>query len=247
MHLEEFAQGHSLLHRLDPRIKLVAAICWSCMVATSNHPPLPAWALGCALALTIMARLPARRLCARLAFVNAFLVLFWITLPFSLPGETVFSLGPLHAGREGLLLALLITLKCNAILLGVTALLGTSTVFALTHALRRLALPEKLTQIFFFTFRYFQLIHAEYLRLRDAMRARGFAPGVNLHSYRSYAQLMGMLLVRSLDRAERVREAMLCRGYDGTLRVFDHLAVQRQDVFFSLSFSMCCAALLFLV
>ncbi|MDR2695039.1 MAG: cobalt ECF transporter T component CbiQ [Deltaproteobacteria bacterium] len=246
MHLEEFAQGRSLLHRLDPRVKLAAAIFWSCMVATSGHLPLPAWALGGALALAVAARLPARKLCARLAFVNAFLVLFWITLPFSLPGETVFSLGPLHASREGFLLALHITLKCNAILLAVTALLGTSTVFALTHALRRLGLPEKLAQIFFFTFRYFQLIHAEYLRLRDAMRARCFTPRANLHSYKSYAQLMGMLLVRSLDRAERVREAMLCRGYDGTLRVFDHFSIQRQEWLFALCFAACCACLLFL-
>ena len=246
MHLEEFAQGHSLLHRLDPRIKLLAAVFWSCMVATSDSLPLPAWALGCALALTVMARLPARRLCARLALVNAFIALFWITLPFSLPGETVFSLGPLHAGREGLLLALGVTLKCNAILLAVTALLGTSTVFALTHALRRLALPEKLVQMFFFTFRYFQLIHSEYLRLREAMRARCFTPGVNLHCYKSIAQLMGMLLVRGLDRAERVHEAMRCRGYAGSFPLFGHVALRRQDLLFALCFAACCACLLFL-
>jgi len=246
MHLEEFAQGHSLLHRLDPRIKLLAALFWSCMVATSMHLPLPAWALGCGLALTAMTGLPVRRLCARFALVNLFIALLWLTLPFSLSGETVCALGPLHASREGLLLALGITLKCNAILLAVTALLGTSTVFALVHALRRLALPEKLAQLFFFTFRYFQILHAEYLRLREAMRARCFAPCVNLHSYKSYAQLLGALLVRSLDRAERVREAMLCRGYAGKLPLCDHIAIQRQDIIFSVFFSTICGILFFL-
>jgi cobalt/nickel transport system permease protein len=240
VHLEEFAQGHSLLHRLNPQVKLPTALLWSCIVATSDHLPLLAWALGCGLALTAMAGLPVRKLCARFAFVNAFIALFWLTLPFSLPGESVFSLGPLHASREGLLLALRVTLKCNAILLAVTALLGSSTVFALAHALRRLGLPEKLTQMFFFTFRYFQIIHAEYLRLRDAMRARCFTPGTNLHSYKSHAQLMGILLVRSLDRAERVREAMLCRGYAGTFRVFGHASIKRQDlVFCCIGFSIC--------
>ena len=245
MHLEEFAQGYSLFHRLDPRVKLLAAFFWSCMIAASDHLPLLVWALGCSLALAAVARLPARKLCVRFAPVNAFIALFWLTLPI-LPGESVFSLGPLHVSREGLLLALRITLKCNAILLAVTALLGTSTVFALVRALRRLALPEKLVQMFFFTFRYFQLIHAEYLRLREAMRARCFTPGANLHSYKSYAQLMGMMLVRSLDRAERVREAMLCRGYAGKFVAFDHFSLKRQDLIFSISFLIVCGALLFL-
>ena len=216
------------------------------MVATSYGLALPAWALGCGLAWTAMAGLPLGRLCARLAMVNLFLVLLWLTLPFSVPGETLSSLGPLRASREGVLLALRITFKCNAILLVVTALLGTSTVFALAHALRRLALPEKLALLFFFTFRYFQILHGEYLRLRDAMRARCFAPGVNLHSYTSYAQLMGMLLVRSLDRAERVREAMLCRGYAGKLPLWDHAAIQGQDILFALFFSAACGILLVL-
>jgi cobalt/nickel transport system permease protein len=245
VHLEEFARGHSLIHRLDPRVKLLAALSWSCMLVASDHLPLLAWALGCGLTLTAMAGLPVRKLCARFALVNAFIALFWLTLPL-LPGESVFSWGPLHASREGLLIALRITLKCNAILLAVTALLGSSTVFALVHALRRLALPEKLVHMFFFTFRYFQLLHSEYLRLREAMRARCFTPGSNFHSYKSYAQLMGMVLVRSLDRAERVHEAMLCRGYDGKLRVFAHFSITRQDAFFSIFFSITCGCLLLL-
>ena len=246
MHLEEFAQGHSLLHRLDPRVKLLAALCWSCLIATSDHLSLLAWALGCSLALTAMGRLPTSKLCARFAFVNVCIALFWITLPFSLPGDNVFSLGPLQASREGLLLALRITLKCNAILLAVTALLGSSTIFALVHALRHLALPEKLIHMFFFTFRYFQIMHSEYLRLREAMRVRCFTPRTNLHSYKSYAQLMGMLLVRSLDRAERVREAMLCRGYAGKLWGFEHFSIKRQDVAFSTFFLIACGILILL-
>ena len=216
------------------------------MVATSDHLPLLAWALGCGLALTAMAGLSARKLCVRFAFVNAFIALFWLTLPFSLPGDPVFSLGPLYAGREGILLALHITLKCNAILLAVTALLGSSTVFALVHALRHLALPEKLVHMFFFTFRYFQIMHAEYLRLREAMRVRCFTPGTNRHSYKSYAQLMGMVLVRSLDRAERVHEAMLCRGYTGKLWVFEHFSMKWQDIAFS-AFSACVCGILLLL
>lgn len=244
MHLEEFARGNSPLHRLDPRIKLPAALLWSCLIATAGRLAMPVCALGCGLALVCLARLPARELGIRFAIANSFIALLWLTLPFSLPGdETLFSIGPLRAGQEGLLLALRVTLKCNAILLAVTALLGTSTIFALTHAMRRLGMPEKLAQIFFFAFRYFQTMHAEYLRLREAMRARGFRARTSLHTYRSCAHLMGMLLVRSLNRAERVREAMLCRGYQGKLQLFGRFALTWLDMAFSILFLLLCGAL----
>lgn len=51
--------------------------------------------------------------------------------------------------------------------------------------------------------------------MRRAMQARGFKPSTNKHTYRSYAWLVGMLLVKSWDRAERVHEAMKCRGFHG--------------------------------
>jgi cobalt/nickel transport system permease protein len=54
------------------------------------------------------------------------------------------------------------------------------------------------------------------------MKIRGFAPRTNLHTYRSYAYLVGMLFVRAAARAERVHQAMRCRGFDGR---FHSLAV----------------------
>lgn len=246
MHLEEFARGRSFLHRLDPRVKLASAAVWSCLTAVCDKPGALVFALAGGLLLLVCARLPVRRLAARLAFANLFIAFFWISLPFSVPGESVFSLGPLHASRQGLELAFFITMKCNAVLTALTALLGTSTVFALVHGLRHFALPEKLVHIFFLSFRYFQIIHAEYLRLREAMRVRCFRPRTDRRSYTAYAQLMGMLLVRSMDRAERVREAMLCRGYAGKLWVFDHFSFTREDVLFSAVFFPACILLIFL-
>ena len=131
--------------------------------------------------------------------------------------------------------ALAITIKSNAIVLSVMALLATSTVFTLVHALRHLYLPDKLVNMFFFTYRYFQVIHQEYLRLRSAMKIRCFRPRTNRHTYRSIAYLMGMLLVRSFDRSDRVQQAMLCRGYNGQFWVLDHFHLHRIDYQFALT------------
>lgn len=47
------------------------------------------------------------------------------------------------------------------------------------------------------------------------MRARGFQPGFDRHTLRTFGYLVGMLLVRASERAERVLKAMRCRGFTG--------------------------------
>ena len=81
--------------------------------------------------------------------------------------------------------------------------------------MRALHVPEPIVRLFALTVRYLALIRDEARRLNDAMRARGFRPGSNRHTWRSYGNLIGMLLVRALHRAQRVEEAMLCRGFSG--------------------------------
>ncbi len=85
------------------------------------------------------------------------------------------------------------------------------------------------------------VLHREYLRLRAAMKARGFRPRLDRHTYRSFGYLVGMLLVRSLDRAERIAAAMKCRGFRGHFFMLDHFAFSRRDV------SFCIASLAFLL
>ncbi|MEF2229878.1 MAG: cobalt ECF transporter T component CbiQ, partial [Pseudodesulfovibrio sp.] len=172
-------------------------------------------ALAAGALLVLLARLPLSRVLARMAVVNVFILFLWLFIPFSMPGDPVLALGPITATREGVRLALLLTVKSNAILLALTALLATIAVQDLGPALQRLRVPEKLCHILLFTYRYVFVIHREYLTMRQAMQARGFKPRTDRHTYRSYAWLLGMLLVRSWDRAERVHAAMRCRGFRG--------------------------------
>ena len=226
MHIEQFATGTTVLHRLDPRSKIISASLFALVCALADRWPVLLAALAASLILVALGRLDIKIVLVRLAIVNTFVFFLWVFLPFSQGGREVFHLGPLTAGTDGIYLALAITIKSNAIILAIMALLGTSTFNSLVHALRHLKMPDKLVHLFFFTFRYFQVIHQEYTRLRAAMKVRCFRPGNNLHTYRSMAYLVGMLLVKSSDRAERVHQAMLCRGYQGKLWVLDHFHMQ---------------------
>ena len=51
------------------------------------------------------------------------------------------------------------------------------------------------------------------------MKCRGFRARTDLHTLRTIGYLVGMLLVRSLERSDRIMEAMKCRGFDGRFHV----------------------------
>ena len=212
---KSFSIGDSIIHRLDPRVRIVVACVFSIIVAISDRALAISPALFISIVMAFMARLLIRELLSRLLVVNILIFLFWIFIPFTFAGEPIFSIGPLIASREGIIYTALLTVKSNSIIIALMALIGTMPVFKLGLAMRCLYVPSKITHLFLFTYRYIHAIHREYIRLKDAMDIRGFKPGNNLHTYRSYAYLVGMLLVKSHDRAERVRAAMLCRGFRG--------------------------------
>jgi cobalt/nickel transport system permease protein len=70
----------------------------------------------------------------------------------------------------------------------------------------------------------------EMARLRRALRVRGFRNRADAHSYRTVGQVAGTLLVRGAARAERVHQAMRCRGFDGTFRTLTTFRTKTLDI-----------------
>jgi cobalt/nickel transport system permease protein len=229
MDMEEFASGKSWVHNLDPRVKIVVTLVFSVVVALNNHIEMTAISLILPAFLLVCARLDFGKVTERLAIVNTFVLFLWLFLPFSAPGETVYSIGPLTIQREGIYQAFLITLKSNSIILMALALLGTSQIFTLVHAMSHLWVPDKLVHLFFFCFRYIHVINDEYHRLSNAMKMRGFKPKTNIRTYRAYSYLVGMLLIRSFNRSKRILQAMRCRGFKGKFYILHHYEMKRYD------------------
>ncbi|RLB20611.1 MAG: cobalt ECF transporter T component CbiQ [Deltaproteobacteria bacterium] len=229
---EQFSTGNSLVHNLDPRVKITVAILYSIVVAVSSNFLALLPALGVSVFLIILSKLSIRKVLHRLLLVNGMIIFLWVFLPFTYTGEAWFTIGPLAGTKDGVLYASQITVKCNAILLAMIALLSTTPIFALGHAMSQLYFPDKIIHLFLFTYRYSHVIFQEYKRLTNAMRIRGFMPGTNLHTYRAYAYLVGMLLVRSYDRAERIHKAMLCRGFHGRYYILAQFSIKIGDIIY---------------
>ena len=235
-----------MIHRADPRARILVTVALVLLVVVAHSFEVLGIALALSVAGVFLARLPPGGVLKRLVPLNLLMLMLALLLPLTVSAEPWFRVGPLPVAPEGLLLAARIALKANAIVLALIVLLGTLDVAVLGHALSHLRVPDKLAHLFLFTVRYLDVFRREYLRLAAAMKVRGFRPRMNRHTYRAYGHLVGMLLVRSFDRSERVLAAMKCRGFRGRFYLLDHFAFSRRDLPFCIASAVILLALILL-
>jgi cobalt/nickel transport system permease protein len=223
--------SRSPLGRLDPRWKLTALLPAAC-VAALLQTPAPVLAAAAATAvLVFLAGLPPRWLLLRLGFIGLVLAFFVGWLPFVYP-ETGrrWDLGWISVSPAGTALAVTLLLKALTLVTLMLALLATAPLhdtFKAAHALR---LPGLFVHVVLLSYRFVFLLADEFARLRIALRVRGYRNRARGHSYRTIGRVLGTLLVRSHDRAERVGQAMRCRGFDGCFRSLHEFRTRPADV-----------------
>lgn len=233
------------LDQFDPRLRLLTALLFALTTVSLQQLPLLILVLIASLSMARFTGLSGSLLVKRLLAMEGFMIVLLIMLPFSVPGDSLFTLGSFSASAQGMERAVQIVLKANAIVIMLMTLIGTLEPIVLGHALAQLKLPEKLIHLFLFTVRYIGVLFDEYQRLRMAMRARAFVARSNRHSWRSLGWLIGMLLVRSLERSQRILAAMKCRGFNGKLYLITTERWQGRDSAILLALTLLCLLLLF--
>ncbi|MBI2424352.1 MAG: energy-coupling factor transporter transmembrane protein EcfT [Candidatus Hydrogenedentes bacterium] len=240
------SQGNSPVHRVEPRVRILVAVA----VTMTVYAITQAWVLGgvfvASCALVLAARIPYRDLRDRLLALNVFLVLLVLTLPWNAPGEALFCVGGAQYSREGLYRALVLSLKANALLFVVTSLVSTIEVTRFGASLESMGMPVKLTRLLLFAARYLEIISLEYTALRRTLLVRGFKMAFTRHGLRTVGYLLGMLFVRSFERAERITAAMKCRGFDGHFPRAAATPVRSADLLFGAVCGAACAYALLL-
>jgi cobalt/nickel transport system permease protein len=110
--------------------------------------------------------------------------------------------------------------KNSLAFIAVLTLAGTTPFRRLLVGLGRLGMPAVLVSTLHFMGRYLHVLGDELARMTQARRSRTFRRSGRL-DWGLLTGLIGMLLVRSFERGERVHAAMLARGWDGTIRSLD--------------------------
>lgn len=244
----------SAVHRLDPRVKVVAVVTF---IVAAALLPTGAWGVYAGAALLLLAVTMAARLSPGLVVRRSLLglpfLLAAVTLLFTVPGRVVWA-GPfgLEMTDAGLLRFAGIVARSLLSLAAAVLLTATTRVPDILHALRHLKVPAVLVSIIAFMYRYLFVLVEEVQRLLRARAARsGRLPGAKgggsvVWRAGVAGHMAGQLLVRSLDRSDRVYQAMLARGYRGELLTLAPHAMRPAD-WLALAASLTVAASLIII
>ena len=229
---EKFASGQSFIHKLDPKTRVVAVLILSFATALCNNLFVAVLYFIISTVLIIMARLNIKDVIERIKPVFWFLLMIWILIPITFDGQILYQFSWLKISGTGVILCCKITIKSITILLFFTSLVATMSIASLGNALHKLYVPDKMVFLLLMSYRYIAVIEDEYKKLLRAAKFRGFRPKSNLHSYKTFAYLAGMLFVRASLRAQRVHQAMLCRGFNQKFHSLDVYQANRFNAIF---------------
>jgi cobalt/nickel transport system permease protein len=224
---DQHRRGSSLIHRLDPRIKLAGTLLF---IIVASVLPAGAWAAyGLLFAATLVVATRTglgTAFALKRSFVALPFALAAITLPFTVPGQLLAQLGPLTVSVEGTIRFASILIK-SWVSVQIAILMTFTTAFPdLLWGLRALRLPPTLVAIVSFMYRYLFVLADEALRLMRARASRsGAAPagrkpgGSLLWRGRVAGGMVGNLTLRAFERSERIHAAMTARGFQGEMRM----------------------------
>ena len=217
--MDTLAMGSSPLHRLDPRVKLVTTLVFIVTVVSFGKHELSALIPFFMFPLVQISvdSLPVGYLFRKVLIVAPFALFIGIFNPL-LDRDILFRIGSLHisGGWVSYLSILMRFVLTVSAALTLVALTGFSTVCL---ALEKLGAPRPFVVQLLFLYRYIFVLTDEAARLARAWVLRtfesigmGFAP---------FVSILAQLLLRTLDRAQRVHQAMRCRGFE------DHMPILR--------------------
>lgn len=233
--IDRYAGGTGFLHQIDPRVKMLAILAYAAAaVSESRHeiagllpylvPPLAA---------LLVSGLPPTFLLRRLLAISPFVLVLAASLPIFEPRPVVITAGGWSATvRAGWVSAASILLKFLATAPPLLILAATTPLHRLAGALSDLGTPRILAAQVALLYRYLFLVVDEFERRRRAVEARMTGKVRWTGRARLSGILLAGLLGRSLERAERVGQAMAARGFEGRFPRIPGERLRARDAFF---------------
>lgn len=217
--LEEMASGNSWIHRLHPLAKLwVTAVYVVAVVSVGrlDYAALSFFFFYPAL-LIPLAGVPAGALVRRMLPALPLVMLAGLSNVFLEP-SVFLVVGAFRVSRGFVSLVVLLE-KAALTVLAVLILMATTNAARLFSGLRAVGVPKVLLNVLMLSARFLTLLSGEAGRMTRAYRLRAnSSAGIRMGNMGSF---VGQLLLRSIDRAERVYKAMKLRGYSGEYPVSD--------------------------
>ena len=224
----QYYPAKSVLHGLDPRIKILITILYIVSTFLCKNVFSFALLLLSAIMLVLLGRVPMKAIFRSLRPVlfvlafTAFLNVFWTKGE----GDPIFSKWIINVYTDGIYNAVFIMVRIVALIVGTSMLLTyTTTPIALTDAiedllspLKKLGLPvHEFAMMMTIALRFIPTLIEETEKIMTAQKARGadFTSGSLVHRAKALIPVLIPLFVSAFNRAAELATAMECRCYHG--------------------------------
>ncbi len=210
--LEELAARNHWSNKVHPLAKLLITLLYIILVVSYNKYsiiPLLGMVLFLVVCFTIF-ELNFKDCLKRLRLILPFICIVGLFNPlFDKSPLTIYGI----TTTGGVISMLTLIMKGSFAVLASYCLIATTSIDKICYDLRLLHIPKIIVTQIMLTYRYISLLLKEVATMSDAymLRSNG-ARGVKFKHWGSFA---GLLLLRSIDRANTVYESMCLRGYNG--------------------------------
>lgn len=226
--MDNLSAGTSVIHRLHPLVKLLSTLVYIVFVASYGRYDFVRLApyTFYPFIMVALAELPYKTLLPRVLIALPFCLFAGLANVFFDRATAVVVADV--AVSYGTLSLLTIILKMYLCVMAALLLVASTPFTELTAQLRRLRVPAVFVMVFELTFRYIGVLIEEAFSMTTAYKLRsGNKRALDIRHMGSFT---GLLILRGLDRAERVHAAMRCRGYSLTKIPHARRRLQRLDV-----------------
>ena len=229
--LDRVSYQNTLVHRLDPRVKLIATLLFLFTVISFSKYEIIAlfpFFLYPVLLMTL-GDIPLLFIIKKVLLVSPFAIFVGIFNPLLDGGQIVLLHGlTISAGWLSffsIMIKFLLTVSTALLLI------ATTSFPVVCHALRQLGVPSLFVSQLLFLYRYIFVLMEEAMRIVRARDMRSF--GRRGTGIRIFVRLVGILFLRTVERAERIYYAMLSRGFQGDIPTIKRFRITARDLGFA--------------
>ncbi len=223
--LGQYYQTDSVIHRLDPRVKLVATIVFIISLFVVDN-----WIGYCIAAVFLacmvkISKVPFRFMVKGMKSIVFLLVLAVVFNLFLTPGEAVATVWKLTITKEGIRIAVMMAVRLVFLIIGSSLMTLTTTPNNLTDGMEKLMAPLKIfkapvhevAMMMSIALRFIPILLEETDKIMKAQIARGadFESGSLIKRAKGMAPLLVPLFISAFRRANDLAMAMEARCYRG--------------------------------
>ena len=226
--LGQYYPGKSVIHKLDPRIKIMATLLYIVALFVVNDFPGFIVAVVLLEAVIIISKVPRRYIWRGLKPVLIIIAFTLIVNIFMINGEVLWQFGVLHITREGLRMAAFVGIRLVLLIIGSSMLTLTTRPIGLTDGIEALLSPFKkvglpaheLAMMMTIALRFIPTLLEETDKIIKAQQARGadFESGNILRRAKSLIPILVPLFISAFRIAQDLAMAMEARCYGGDVK-----------------------------